>query len=79
MDNDGSGAVVHQVMLDDLPGLSVLTAYLSSKQVASADLLLLFLLQCTHGSWVYYIPGRTRTRVRKVADALAHTPFPARR
>ena len=66
-------------MLDDIPGFSVLTAYLSSKQVASVDLLLLFLVQCAHGSWVYHITGRARTRVQRVVDTLAHTPFPARR
>jgi hypothetical protein len=68
MDDDGSDeAVAHKVILVMMHLTSpYLTAYLSSEQAGSANLLLLYLVQCACGSWVYQIPRGRRTRVQRV-------------
>ncbi|KAI9453784.1 hypothetical protein BJY52DRAFT_1287482 [Lactarius psammicola] len=37
----------------------------AAHKAGSTDLLLLYVVQCAYGSWVYRIPGRSRTRVHR--------------
>ena len=69
MDSDGSdvAAVAHKVKLLMMHLSSqYLKAYLSSEQAGSANLLLLYLIKCAFGSWVYQIPVWRRTRVHSM-------------
>ena len=68
MDNGGSDvAVAHKVKPRMMRRSSqYLTAYLSSEQAGSANLLLLYLVKCAFGSWVYQIPVWRRTRVHSM-------------
>ncbi|KAI9437548.1 hypothetical protein H4582DRAFT_2077133 [Lactarius indigo] len=54
------GTLAYLFIDDDASGWAV------AHKVGSANLLLLYLVQCAYGSWVYRTPWRSRTRMHRV-------------